>query len=313
MGEGVEGLDREPARPGLLRAWLPAAGAGALCVALLPAPLAHAKDGSSGGASTCYSSWVCVHAHSEQRSPGRGGGGAKPKSPPQHGGSSEPKQPCSVHRLPEQPPEGSSLWEGHSAKKGALYVRSCTYSAALNALSGESGAGDDVFYAKHPPKAKAVNPAEVAQDAVEKMKLGKPSISIRPKPGKKGLVGMPVWMWVKKTDTSWGPNQASASAGGVTVTAKAEVDQVVWDMGDGKSVTCSHPGTPYKPSYGKRQSPDCGYTYRTTSKGHQGGTFPVQATSTWKVSWKGGGQSGDFTLGRSAHVNLTIGEAQVLN
>lgn len=32
-------------------------------------------------------------------------------------------------------------------------------------------------------------------------------------------------------------------------------------MGDGATVTCTAPGTPYTPNYGAQPSPDCGHTY----------------------------------------------------
>ncbi|PWJ23249.1 hypothetical protein ATK17_3741 [Branchiibius hedensis] len=59
---------------------------------------------------------------------------------------------------------------------------------------------------------------------------------------------------------TWGPITKSASAQGYTVTATATVSDVVWDMGDGQTVTCQQ-GTPYVMSYGKQKSPTCGHTY----------------------------------------------------
>jgi hypothetical protein len=58
---------------------------------------------------------------------------------------------------------------------------------------------------------------------------------------------------------TFGPQILTASAGGVSITATAKVDRVVWDMGDGTSVTCTTPGTVYQDRFGFDMSPDCGH------------------------------------------------------
>ena len=40
---------------------------------------------------------------------------------------------------------------------------------------------------------------------------------------------------------------------------------VTWDMGDGTEVVCNTAGTPYKPAFGRKDSPDCGHTYKKSS------------------------------------------------
>ncbi|WP_460120339.1 hypothetical protein [Streptomyces phaeofaciens] len=57
------------------------------------------------------------------------------------------------------------------------------------------------------------------------MKLAGPDIA-SPRATGKYLVGMPMWMWVNQSATTYGPNTASASAGGVTVTATAKVSKI---------------------------------------------------------------------------------------
>ena len=89
--------------------------------------------------------------------------------------------------------------------------------------------------------------SDVAQLAIADMKLTAINIGIAPKAedGRIGLVGMPIWMWVNNPDAhTWGPATASATAGGITVTATARVHQITWDMGDGHTVTCRTAGTP---------------------------------------------------------------------
>ncbi|WP_406297209.1 ATP/GTP-binding protein [Streptomyces sp. NBC_00624] len=163
------------------------------------------------------------------------------------------------------------------------------------------------------PAAPAVDPAVLAQEAVDKMLLRGPQIGITPKPGGKGVVGMPVYMWTAKGAETYGPNSASATAGAVTVTATAKVSKIVWTMGDGNIVTCTTAGTPYKAEFGKRPSPDCGHRYAQPSSTQPSGKWHVTATSTWTIDWQGGGQTGQLTEIRNSTVDITVAEVQVLN
>ncbi|WP_460808586.1 hypothetical protein [Nocardioides salsibiostraticola] len=142
------------------------------------------------------------------------------------------------------------------------------------------------------------------------------TIGITPEPGDDsiGLVGLPVWMWAADPDThTVGPTTASASAGGITVTATARIHDITWEMGDGTTVTCTGPGTPYTASYGSKASPDCGHTYEKSSSTASGRKFLVTATSDWVITWAGAGQTGTIRLdGLSRSVEIAVGEAQVL-
>ncbi|MFJ7905076.1 hypothetical protein ACIQ6V_32115 [Streptomyces sp. NPDC096198] len=90
------------------------------------------------------------------------------------------------------------------------------------------------------------------------------------------------------------------------------MSKIVWSMGDGASVTCNGPGTPYTSSEGMAQSPDCGHVYAKTSAGAQNSKFPVTATSTWTINWQGGGQAGQLTEVRQTNVQVAVGEVQVV-
>ncbi|HET7477081.1 MAG TPA: hypothetical protein VFJ97_13800 [Dermatophilaceae bacterium] len=128
------------------------------------------------------------------------------------------------------------------------------------------------------------------------------------RPGSVGIIGMPTWMWARTPDQrALGPITRSASAGGFTVTATATVDRVAWAMGDGDTVTCNGPGTPYVDSYAKKSSPTCGHTYTRQ------GTYTVRATSYWTVRWNGLGQDGTIPIDLTDSTNITMGEAQVLS
>ncbi|MBC7762200.1 MAG: hypothetical protein H7201_10490, partial [Candidatus Saccharibacteria bacterium] len=159
-------------------------------------------------------------------------------------------------------------------------------------------------------------PRQVAQLAIDRMELRAIDIGITPEPGpdRVGVVGMPVWLWATQPDNhTVGPITASASAGGITISATARLQKLTWAMGDDAEVTCTGPGTPYKASYGKKKSPDCGHVYDRSSSRRSGGKFIVTATSDWAINWEGAGQTGTIGLdGLQRSVAIAIGEAQVL-
>ncbi|MCX4596818.1 ATP/GTP-binding protein [Streptomyces sp. NBC_01549] len=275
---------------------------------------ARAADDPHVGAGECEIVRFCVNVHTDPKPGSQGNTSGKPAK----GGKGIPAaaQPCTVSKLDPQPPAGSALWEGHDPSEGAIYVRVCP---ALQAAAGVAGvgtaiAGPQVFWAAQAPAAN-VDPAQLAQEALDKMTLLGPDIGITPKPGGKGVVGMPVYMWTARTAETYGPNSASASAGGVTVTATAKVKRIVWDMGDGNTVTCTTAGTPYKAAFGKKASPDCGYRYDEPSSTQAGGRYHVTATSTWQVDWQvnGGGETGQLAATRTNAVDIDVAEVQVLN
>ncbi|MFF7415681.1 ATP/GTP-binding protein [Streptomyces lydicus] len=217
-----------------------------------------------------------------------------------------------MRRLSPQPPADSPVWGGHKPGQGAIYVPSCPYKP-LAAAVGVDAAADLTapFWAARQPAAAAVDPVMLARRAVSRMRLSGPDIQ-SPQPGRTYVVGMPMWMHVGTSPTTYGPNSASATAGAVTVTATAQVTGVEWAMGDGKTVVCTGPGTAYRSAFGKQSSPDCGHLYTRTSAAQPSHTFPVTATATWRIDWQGAGQQGHFTQTRSSQVRVSVGEVQAL-
>ncbi|MBB5790511.1 hypothetical protein [Jiangella mangrovi] len=160
-----------------------------------------------------------------------------------------------------------------------------------------------------------VDPEEVAQQILDGMSFEPLEVGLAPRPLETdpqsiGLVGAPVWMWVTNAGpTTWGPREESATVGGVTVTVTAEVDHVAWDMGDGTTVTCEEPGTPYEPSLGVRPSPSCGHAYTQTSS-----AYTVTATANWAATWTAStGAEGTLDPPDPATTaTVRIGERQVI-
>ena len=116
------------------------------------------------------------------------------------------------------------------------------------------------------------------------------------------VVGMPVWLWVDEPSrTTWGP--ATITAGGMTLTA--QVRSVVWDMGDGTTLTCGK-GTEWRRGTGREPSPTCGHTYV------EQGSYTIVARSHWVARWSGYGQSGTIPVTLSTSRGLDVGEIQVI-
>jgi len=151
----------------------------------------------------------------------------------------------------------------------------------------------------------------LAQQAVAQLKLTAPQIGIVPEmgPGRMGVVGAPVWMWTPPAQ--WTPLAATAAAGGLAVTATAQLTSIEWDMGDGTTVTCDEPGTPYERRYGTRMSPDCGHRYEHTSGDQPDDQYVVEATATWDVTWTGAA-AGAQQVPMISTTPLTIGEIQII-
>ena len=142
------------------------------------------------------------------------------------------------------------------------------------------------------------------------MALTGPAIRLSIPADKFATVGVPVWLWTEVTPTTWGPNSATASVPGLSVTATAQARQIVWDTGDGRSETCRNPGTPYYT--GGVVSPTCQHVYERSSAQEPDTAYRVTATTTWDVTWTGGGTSGSLTVTRVSTGSVRVGEVQVL-
>jgi hypothetical protein len=213
---------------------------------------------------------------------------------------------CYMWLAEPQPPPTDPAWGGHYPD-GVIYA---CQRLAYGAIP---------IWLANPPDSpgRGSTPYQIAQQAIARLNLNAISVGIVPEPGpgKMGVVGMPVWMWVENpSPTTYGPATITASAGGITVTLTAKVEKVEWNMGDGTApVVCTSAGTPYADHFGKRDSPTCGHQYETTSWNQPRHTFTVTASSYWRIDWAGAGQSGTIrTNPLEQTVELRVGEAQVL-
>ncbi|GAA4992931.1 hypothetical protein GCM10023205_76980 [Yinghuangia aomiensis] len=182
-------------------------------------------------------------------------------------------------------------------------------------LPGEEGVQGNLRWLPIPAAA-TMTPEELARRALSKLRLLPPPMHLTPGPGKTGLVSLPVWLWVDANANTWGPASDTDADGPLSLTLTAAVERIVWDMGDGDTVTCTTPGVPYDPAYGDRMSPECGYAYQHISKGQPNDAFTVTATTHWKVTWTAStGATGTIPgVTRTSTVgDIRVGELQVVN
>ncbi|GAA5079151.1 ATP/GTP-binding protein [Streptomyces similanensis] len=263
--------------------------------------VAHSDGDPDVDAGKCEVIKFCVHVGTDERTSGIARQVGDSRSASDHGSSGVA---CKYLKVDPKPPAEFPGWKGADPQKNDLYFYGCSD-------GGQDNPDGFVVEAAGQPPVPQVDPRELAQRAVDSMTLLGPDIA-SPRAAGKYTVGVPMWMWVNRSATTYGPNTASASAGGITVTATAKVSRIVWAMGDGASVACAGPGTPYTSSAGMAQSPTCGHVYSKASAGARNGKFPVNATSTWTINWQGDGQTGQLNEVRQTNVQVAVGEVQVV-
>ena len=221
------------------------------------------------------------------------------------------------YRPPDGELSGLGVWTG-PPDEGWIY--DWRKLAAVWGVGNYAWGARGLMWLPAPPVAPTVDPEDVAEDILVEMDLqpieiGTAPTSIEKSPDAVGLVGAPIWMWaVDPGPQTWGPITASDSAGGLTVTVTAQVDDAGWSMGDGGSKSCTSPGDAYKEAYGVRSSPSCGYVYERTSRDEPDQAYTITATTNWSATWESStGETGTLDvepLTSTGHVR--IGERQLI-
>jgi hypothetical protein len=264
-----------------------------------------------------YCSWV-LRAYTGQE--GRTTNPAKGKRPAkavkrlcQHHGASQActsdlgnwsnSQQCYMTREDPQPPFSDPRWQGH--KDGSIWA--CLLQQGYD--QGQHLVTKWIWLPGKPDTV-VVDPVTLAYQAIAEMQLAPPLVKSAPGVGQVGLVNMPVWLWVGKTENTWGPIVRSASVPGLSVTATARVKAVNWSLGDGNTIRCEGAGTPYDKSMGVKDSPDCGHRYKKTSRELPKCVYPVTATALWDITWQSTlGDTGQISMTQQAATELRIAEA----
>jgi hypothetical protein len=161
----------------------------------------------------------------------------------------------------------------------------------------------------------APDPAVLAQQARAELTLPPPRIHTSPD-NPRGVVNFPTWLWVEPS--SWAPlDVTTPELRGVAASMTATPRSVAWAAGDGATVTCDGPGTPFRPGVTRAESasPDCGHTYTRSSAGQPGGRYRLAATMTWSLTWQleGGPVNTLEDLTSQGTVDLQVAEYQALN
>ncbi|MFC5265683.1 hypothetical protein ACFPJ1_26535 [Kribbella qitaiheensis] len=212
-------------------------------------------------------------------------------------------QQCYMQRWEPQPPPGDPRWEGHTDGSVWACVRQQGYDDGEHLVTRWvwlPGAPDTVV----------TDPLTLAYRAVATMNFKPPLVRSAPGVGQVGLVNMPVWLWVVKSENTYGPIVREASVPGLTVTARAQVRAINWNMGDGKTIRCEGAGTAYSKAMGVKDSPDCGHRYRKTSREQADCKYKVTATAEWDITWQSTlGDTGQIAMTQQAATQMQIGEA----
>ncbi|MEY9932458.1 hypothetical protein ABH926_007109 [Catenulispora sp. GP43] len=172
-----------------------------------------------------------------------------------------------------------------------------SYSGLDNAYQEQCTQGGKIISSKlvFYPVPSPASAQALAEKAYKTLAMPQPQVVMSPGVNVPQLTGLPLWMWLKPG--SWVPQSSTVSAGGITIKATATPQRVEWNMGDGSTVTCPGPGTPFPehPSGdAMAPSPTCGHTFHRTSEVEPGGAFHVTATIVWRVDWTGFGPGGTF-------------------
>lgn len=282
------------------------------------APLPASAEATGGAFNNEYAIVVSVEVPGSSGGGGRGqgssGGGGSAPSGCFTGNGTElpcyqwglawrPDLQCYARVKPVQPPLTDAIWNGNT--EGTIIE--CRFG-----IEGGWSNTWDVWSAAAQLQAPP-DPAVLARRAVDRMQLAAIRMGTFPEQAERaprdlGYVGWNSWMWVSNPSPStWGPITRSVSEAGYTVTATGQVEKVVWDMGDGTTVTCGV-GKPWRSIWvHNEESPDCGHMYAKDAE------YSVTATSYWSVNWSGIGQTGTITLQISDTATLRIAEVQVVN
>ena len=171
-----------------------------------------------------------------------------------------------------------------------------------------------------------VSPQQLLQEAQRELVLPAPQIALSPPVGQWQYVNVPTWLWVPAAQ--WVPVTATASAGTVTVTATATpvgVSASYEDFTGPVTATCAGPGTPYVEALADQldpadpleaASPDCGWTWRSSSAGRPGETSAVGVHVVYDLTWTVTGAAGGGDLGArngpDALTPVAVAEIQAL-
>lgn len=161
------------------------------------------------------------------------------------------------------------------------------------------------------PEGGLADPYQVALDALASVQIAAPAIRTSPSENGRLYVQVSTWLWLDST--WWQTYEATANTGRVWSTVRATPVATTWELGDGRSVSCRGPGTPWRRGLSEDAS-SCTHTYRSSSASRPGGTFSLEVTVTIEVSWTSNATGGGTlpAITRSSTIAVEVGEIQAI-
>lgn len=287
---------------------------------IAPSAQADADCQSTGGF------WVCDQVGELPGKPGGGEGGSQPVK--QNGGdkastvcmNGAAEVPCTSSagvwssakqcylKLSDPQDMTLPLWMGRT--EGAIY--DCTRPAG-EGLFAVASTGQ-VWLASAPtlppPDPEVLAQRAIASIGFRGIEMGTGPETLEFNPDSLGAVGLPVWLWADSTSPhTTGPVSASASERGFTVSVRATMTDIVWDLGDGgQTITCGI-GVRFDP---RMMNPDTPVACGRQQGYQKQGEYTITATSRWQVEWNGIGESGVIPIEATSSGTVRIGEIQVV-
>lgn len=211
----------------------------------------HGGDDGGGGSSKCYNGDKEVPCTDE------------------YGGIWDAGHSCYAFQLDPQPPAESPMWEGHDPSEGSVWSCDHTVSVLMNTWFVANG------------EQPVVDPAVLAQQALDTMQLELADAKIAPGPAFHTYVNIDNWMWVPAEQ--WHGLSLTVSAGATSVTATAAPVRVEWDMG-AETVSCFDAGREWKKGMTDAAQTTCDYAYESIEN-PTGDTHDVSAQIVYLVTW----------------------------
>jgi hypothetical protein len=221
---------------------------------------------------------------------------------------------CYVQLMPEQPPETSPIWGGHT--NGAIYL--CTYYTEGRAFPGTNGFS--FWSATAPAGPAAVDPAVLAEQALRTLTIPAPTTGRYPDGTMQDgqpftVVNAYTWFW--SDPESFRALTARADAADVWVQVTVTPTALSFAPGDGAdAVSCAGPGVAWQRTDGVWAPSPVGCHYRYPHSSIRQPDQQVTATYgiSWSVAWTSStGASGTLPdLTTSSNATFAVAEVQAV-
>ncbi len=258
----------------------------------MPAQAAQAASPDSGGCFPIDFTWICIDQGGLPGSPGSGGSA---------------KITCTYTKASQAILERTGT--GPPAKGYQWDIMTCPGSAC-------GSLGGQLVQVNTKTGTPSISPVELLKIAIGELSVPALAAKTAPPMGKNGLVGLPEWFWIPRSE--WKPISITVTAGPVFAVATASPATLTYVPGGGLgSVSCAGPGTAFvRGTAASSQRTSCSYTYDQPSAHQPGSAYQAALVVTWTISWTGSGGAGGtittgYTTGTAFGVRVAQAEALV--